>query len=210
MLGLTRERPRGFSNTMAVDQSIIEKVAAALRTSRASVMPGSLTVEGVRREKDSILTRAAELYAVRPASEKTPPTGFDPAAAALFEALVEGAFIVGNADGEFDDEEKTAFKEVVLAATKQQVSVEQVEALLSDLAELLSEDGEAKRIDAVAKTVTKPEQQEEVLRVAAFIAQISGGVSDVERATMDKLATGFGRPATSVEAAVNAAKSAIG
>lgn len=195
---------------MAVDQSIIEKVAVALRTARASMLPGAMTVEGIRREKDSILTRAAELYAVRPTSEKTPPTGFDPAAAALFEALVEGAFIVANADGEFDDEEQSAFKEVVLAATKQQVSPEQIEALLTDLAELLAEDGEAKRVDAVARTVTKPEQQEEVLRVAAFIAQISGGVSEVELATMGKLAAGFGRPAGSVEAAVEAAKAAIG
>jgi tellurite resistance protein len=79
-----------------------------------------------------------------------------------------------------------------------------------DLAELLQEDGLEKRLSAVTSTVTRPEQQEEVLRVAAFIAQISGGVSEVERATMDKLAAGFGLTPGAVEQALAAARQALG
>lgn len=197
---------------MAVDQSLIEKVAAALRIARASMPPSTVVVDASQRgrDKDSILARAAELYAVRPESEKTPPTGFDPAAAALFEALVEGSFLVANADGDFDADERAAFEEVVLAATNQHVTSEQLAALLSDLGELLQEDGLEKRVAAVTSTVTRAEQQEEVLRVAAFIAQISGGVSDVERATMDKLATGFGLAPEAVEQALGAARQALG
>jgi tellurite resistance protein len=203
---------------MPLDQSLLEKVANSLRVARASLLPGMAGggVAGVvidpaakSQTKDSILARAAELYAVRPADEKTPPTGFDPAAAALFEALVEGAFLVANADGEFDADERAAFEEVVLAATKQHVSKAQLDGLLADFAELLAEDGQEQRIAAVAKTVTRPEQQVEVLRVAAFIAHISGGCSDVERQTMEKLATGFGLPPGAVEDALGVAASVL-
>jgi tellurite resistance protein len=199
---------------MPLDQSLLEKVANSLRVARASLLPGGITGVVVdpaskSQAKDSILARAAELYAVRPADEKTPPTGFDPAAAALFEALVEGAFLVANADGEFDSEERAAFEEVVLAATKQHVSKEQLDALLSDFAELLAEDGQEKRIAAVSKTVTRPEQQGEVLRVAAFIAHISGGCSDVERQAMEKLAVGFGLPAGAVDDALSVASTIL-
>ena len=169
--------------------------------------------------KDSILARAAELYAVRPGGEDTPPTGFDPAAAALFEALVEGAFLIANADGEFDNDERAAFEHVVLSATRsasqdiattgKRIAESQLSALLEDLGQLLSEDGIEKRIDVVAKTVAKPEQQREVLRVAALIGYISGGVSEVERATMAKLAGAFGLPGDAVDAAIGEAQQAL-
>lgn len=195
---------------MALDQSLLERIASSLRTARASLPPPGGT-QGLA--KDSILARAAELYAVRPGGEDTPPTGFDPAAAALFEALVEGAFLIAHADGDFDSEERAAFEHVVLSATAsaagKRIAESQLSALLEDLGQLFAEDGIEKRIDVVAKTVTKPEQQREVLRVAALIGYISGGVSEIERATMTKLASSFGLGADAVDAAVGEAQRAL-
>ena len=45
-----------------------------------------------------------------------------------------------------------------------------------------------KRVRLVARTIATPEHAREVLRVAALIAHISQGVSDVERGVMEKLA----------------------
>jgi tellurite resistance protein len=45
----------------------------------------------------------------------TQPTGFDPEAARLFEAIVESAYLVATADGHFDSAEQVAFQQVVLA-----------------------------------------------------------------------------------------------
>lgn len=205
---------------MAVDQSLLARIANSLRTSRASIAPGAsaeapapgtlVEGKGGAAQKDSILARAAELYGSRRGSEDTPPTGFDPAAAALFEALVEGAFLVAHADGEFDAEERSAFEQVVLTATDHRVSGDQLTALLADLDQLLEEDGVDKRVQVVATTVPKPEAQREVLRVAALIGQISGGVSDVERATMEKLASGFGLRGGAVEDAISDARGVLG
>jgi len=218
---------------MALDQSLLERIAQSLRITRTSYAPlgpegeagagasevrtdGSTeTAPGIAgqaqvvrqgqssRQGHSILTRAAQLYGAKPGNEdSTPPTGFDPAAAALFEALVEGAFLVAHADGEFDSEERSAFEHVVLSATDKRVSQIQLAALLADLDSLLVEDGLDKRLQVVAKTVSKAEQQREVLRVAALIGQISGGVSDSERAAMDKLAQGFGLVGRAVDDAI--------
>jgi tellurite resistance protein len=195
---------------MAVDQSLLDRIATSLRTARASVGPDLVFAADAQAEKNSILSRAAKLYGTRPTGdEDTPPTGFDPAAAALFEALVEGAFLVAHADGEFDDEERNAFEQVVLAATDHHVDAAQVAALIADLEASYAEDGASKRIQFVARTVTKPEQQHEVLRVAALIGYISGGVSDVEQKTMAELAAGFGLQPSAVASAIEAAQSVM-
>ncbi len=196
---------------MGVDQSLIERIASSLRIARGSLGPGDVVGATEPGEKNSILTRAAKLYGTRPTGdEDTPPTGFDPAAAALFEALVEGAFLVAHADGEFDADERATFEQVVLAATDHPLDAAQVAALLSDLESAYAEDGADRRIQFVARTVPKPEQQHEVLRVAALIGHISGGVSSVERETMEKLAAQFGLGTPAVDRAIDAAKAAIG
>jgi len=180
------------------DQSLLERIAQGI------ARPASPGV------KASILTTAGELYGTRPVlDESTPPTGFDPAAAALFEAIVEGAYLVANADGVFDDDERRAFEAVVLTATKKQVEASQLAALLADLAQQLAEDGVEKRIQCVASTVSKPEHQREVLRVSALIGYISGGVSDVERNAMVAIAKAFQMTDADVDTAISEAKNAL-
>ncbi len=170
--------PNGMSDP---SQSIIEKIAGELRRP-ASFSEGAQT---------SILAMASAQYTASSEDDLTQPTGFDPQAAILFEAIVECAYLVANADGNFDDAERVAFRQVVLSACGGSVSEKQLAALLMDLEDLSVEDGPDKRVRMVAKTITRPEQALEVLRVAALIAEVSDGVSEVERAILDKLAAEF-------------------
>jgi tellurite resistance protein len=159
----------------------------------------------------SILTQAASSYGSQPImDEATIPTGFDPAAAALFEAVVEAAFLVANSDGVFDDDERRAFQEVVAEACGSSVQRSQLEALLADLQEQLGEDGVEKRARMVARTITRRDHQTEVLRIAALMAHISGGVSAPERAVLEQLARDFELEPAVVDEALGQAESALG
>lgn len=186
---------------MSHSESLLEKVASKLGEAPA------YSDAGVR---GSILTAAASSYGSRPTDEDlTQPTGFDPSAAALFEAVVESAFLVANADGDFDAAERSAFQHVVLGACGGMVAEKQVSALLEDLAEQLDEDGLDKRIAMVARTVSKPVHAREVLRISALLAHVSGGVSDVERDVMTRLTLGFGLELADLEIALGEAASAL-
>ena len=154
---------------IAPDKSVLERVA------RGISRPGGGAPTGVTA---SILAQSARSYGARPIlDEATVPTGFDPVAAALFEATVEAAFLVASADGVFDDEERAAFETVVATACDHKVQEPQLHALLADLCEQLLEDGMDKRTRMVALTITRRDHQIEVLRIAALMAHISGGVS---------------------------------
>lgn len=172
-------------------------------------------VRGIARPTDerlkaSILTKAGELYGSRPLLEEhTPPTGFDPRAAALFEVLVEGAFLVANADGDFDDDERRAFETIVFEAAQEEVKAEMLTALLADLKEQLDQDGAEKRIQVLARLLDRDEHRKEVLRVAALVAQVSGGVSGVEESAMRTMATAFGLEANAVDVAISDARAIL-
>lgn len=184
-----------------VDESLLAKVARSL-----SIPSGdTITTTG-----NSILAAAASSYGSKPdEDEMTLPTGFDINAAVLFEAVVEAAFLVANADGDFDEEERTAFQSVVLQACKDQVDERQIDALVCDLTELLKEDGLDRRVNMVARTVQKDVHQREILRIAALLAHVSGGVSDVERDVLIKLAQGFHLEDNAVREALDEAERAL-
>ena len=183
------------------DRGLLERVA------RGIGRPGEASPTGVT---SSILAQAARSYGARPIiDEATVPTGFDPAAAALFEATVEAAFLVANSDGVFDDEERVAFQSVVSAACNDQVQAVQLQALLADLCEQLTQDGIEKRSRMVARTITRRDHQLEVLRIAALMAHISGGVSESERGVLDHLARGFDLEEGAVDRALGEAEAAL-
>ena len=185
----------------APDKSLLERVAHGISR------PGGTAPMGVNA---SILTQAAKSYGARPImDEATVPTGFDPAAAALFEATIEAAFLVANSDGVFDDEERTAFESVVTTACNGQVQATQLSALLADLREQLTDDGIEKRARMVARTITRRDHQFEVLRIAALMAHISGGVSDAEREVLDHLSRGFHLDADAVVRALTEARAVL-
>lgn len=184
--------------------TLLERVAKQLGAPPSYAEPGVST---------SILAAAARVYGSKPtddeSDEVTRPTGFDPFAAALFEAVVESAYLVANADGEFDGAERAAFQHVVLAACEGRVAAPQVDALLADLQEQLDEDGLDKRISMVVRLVTRADHAKEVLRVASLLAHVSGGVSDVERSVLDRLAEGFSLSPAEVEEALAEAGRAV-
>jgi tellurite resistance protein len=167
----------------ANDSNLIGKVAEQLSR------PPAYAERGV---KDSILVASAASYGSHSGDDLTQPTGFDPEAARLFEAIVESAYLVANADGEFDKTEQDAFEHVVLAACEGRVAERQIGALLDDLHDQLAEDGVDKRIQMVARSIARPDHAQEVLRVAALLAHVSGGVSEVERSVIDRLAQAMG------------------
>lgn len=157
----------------------------------------------------SILTLAAASYGAKVTDDSTVPTGFDPNAARLFEALVEGAYLVASADGVVDESERHTFEKVVAAASGGIVNEAQVNALVGDLADELAEDGLDKRLAAIAERAATRPQAEEVLRVAALLAQVSDDVSDVERDVLVKLATACSLSASDVDAAIGDVQKAL-
>jgi tellurite resistance protein len=155
---------------------------------------------------------AAEEDTVRRAQspdDLTQPTGFDPEAARLFEAIVESAYLVANADGEFDAAERQAFQHVVVSACEGRVGERQIVALLADLSEQLGEDGIDNRIGMVARGIQRADHAREVLRVAALLAQVSGGTSDIERSVLDRLAGALGLDAAATTTALDEARAAL-
>jgi tellurite resistance protein len=157
----------------------------------------------------SILSLAAAAYGARPSEDATVPTGFDPLAVALFEAIVEGAYLVATADGVFDERERRTFERVVVAACGGTVAPQQIAALISDLGDQLAEDGLQRRIDMLATAVTRRDHALEVLRIAALLAQASDDVSGSERAVLAKLAQRFGLAAGDVDVALDDVRRAL-
>jgi tellurite resistance protein len=187
---------------MSTDKDFLAQVAVRI------AQPSRDAPSGVA---DSILTVAAGSYGFRSAHEDelTMPTGFDPSAAALFESIVEAAYLVATADGVFDEAERKAFRDVVLEACHGTVNRDQVEALLADLADQVTEDGMDKRIEMVARGVTRPEHQREVLRIAALLAHVSGNVSEVEREVVVKIAAAFGLSDDVIEVVLREARNVL-
>jgi len=157
----------------------------------------------------SILTLAAASYGSRPTDESTVPTGFDARAAALFEAIVEGAYIVATADGVFDEEERRTFERIVTASCGGAVPQRHDADLVSDLSDQLSEDGIDKRIETIGKAIGRREHAIEILRIAALIASVSEDVSAVERSVLDKMAGAFKLDAAEVDGALRDAQQSL-
>jgi tellurite resistance protein len=185
---------------MSAPESLLEKVAASMAVGAASLS-----------SKDSILSQASASFALRPSGRRptTIPTGFDPLAAALFEGVVEAAFLVATADGMFDPAERETFAVVMQSACKQRVNVVELQALVDDLAEQLEEDGTARRVEVVSKMLQNPEHKREVLRIAALMALASGGVESTERTILEQLCTSFALADSVVDEVIAEARAAV-
>ena len=157
----------------------------------------------------SILTLAAASYGSRPTDESTVPTGFDARAAALFEAIVEGAYIVATSDGVFDDEEKRTFERIVTASCGGAVPQRHIADLVADLGDQLEEDGVDRRLEIIGKAIGRREHALEILRIAVLIAQVSDEVSEVERSVLDKMASALKLEPGEVDVALSDVKQSL-
>jgi tellurite resistance protein len=81
---------------------------------------------------------------------------------------------------------------------------------LAPVAVGIEEDGVDARVKMVSGIVESDDHAHEVLRIAALMAHISGGVDDTERKIMDQLAAGFGLGGDSVQSALDQAQVALG
>lgn len=186
-------------------------VSEVLRRVQRKLSTTSQGGEGPKTcEGESVLLATAARYSSPPSEfSVTPPTGFDPDAAALFEAIVETAFLVANADGEFDPAEREVFALVVLEASEHRVSARQVQAIVSDLATQLADDGLDQRLERLRHAILKPQDRQEVLRIAALLAHASAGISRSERDVLERLATLWELPAGAADDALTAVAGAL-
>ncbi len=183
-----------------------DKINLLARVARSAGKPG---VPADPAKPLSILSLAAASYGARPDDDATVPTGFDPVAVALFESIVEGAYLVASADGVVDDDERKTFEQVVVTACGGAVAPKQIAALVGDLADQLEEDGLDRRLTMLAKQVTKPEHALEVLRIGALLAQVTDDVGPEERVVLTKLAAAMSLAADSVDRALGDVKAAL-
>jgi len=165
--------------------------------------------DAAAQKPTSILSLCAAAYGAKPTDEATVPTGFDPHAVALFESIVEGAYLVAVSDGHFDDAERKTFERVVTSACGGAVAPRQIQSLIEDLGDQLKEDGAEARIAAVALPVHQKAHAFEVLRIAALLADASEGVSDVERETLGKIAVACKLATGDVDAAIADVRAAM-
>ena len=116
---------------------------------------------------------------------------------------------MARADGVFDAAERAAFERVVTSACAGAVTPRQIEALVKDLDDLVTEDGVDSRVKALARPVHKPDHAHEVLRIAALLADTSDGISEVERATLEKIAFACHLEAKDVDTAIADVRAAL-
>lgn len=161
-----------------------------------------------RGVQGSIFAQAARLSFTQAINDAvTAPTGFDPAAAALFEGAVESAYLIATSDGAVDPTEDAVLRAVIGAGGP--VSDKQVDGLLLGLARAVALDGANERLSRLSYMVSKPAHQQEILRIAALVSRAGGGVRPAERAVLDKIAQGFSLAASSVDAAIANADAAL-
>jgi len=186
----------------AVDKSLLERVARSINHPDSGISTFA---------RGSILKQAARSYGARPIlEESTVPTGFDPQAAVLFEAVIEAAFLVAASDGKFDADERVVFESIVVEACDGIVDRAQIDVLVTDFADLLHEDGVEQRTKMVARAILRPDHQSEVLRIAALMAHMSEGVSAPERGVLELLAKRFDLSSEAVDKAIESANAALG
>lgn len=174
------------------DGDFVARVAAKMGEPPRYAQEGKAPDVGVPGASPSLLLVSAIQFGRRPVHEEhTHPSGFDPRGAALFEAIVESAYLVATADGHFDDEEQQLFQHIVLTTCAGTLTRQQVETLVFALRERSLMQGRPARMLAVVQAVNWCGNAGEVLRLAALMAEASGGVSDEEHAVLDELSRRF-------------------
>ncbi len=150
--------------------------------------------EGGTGRNRSVIALAAAAYASQPSVDSTTPTGFDPFAVTLFEAIVEAAFLVATADGVFDADEREVFSRIVAASAENALPRSDLNGLIEELAEHLAIDGVDRRVARIAQSVRRPEQKIALLRVAILVALANDTISETEEALIARLCNALDVP----------------
>ncbi|MFO0680097.1 MAG: tellurite resistance TerB family protein [Polyangiaceae bacterium] len=180
-----------------------------LRTLMDFARTGTPGGEVPSRATASILALAAATYGAKPLADATVPTGFDPTAVALFEAIVEAAFLVAHADGVFDEAERRSFEKLVTQASGGTVASATVQWLVGELDRAFARDGMDKRIAMVAMRIRKPEHAREILRIASVVALATDDVGPEERSVLVRVAKAVGLDEAAVDEATAHVRAAL-
>ncbi|UQA55151.1 tellurite resistance TerB family protein [Polyangium aurulentum] len=107
-------------------------------------------------------------------------------------ALVEAAYIVASADGNYTSTESQRLVGRVGALTEDKFSDAQLEAMANDAAGRVSAEGLQARAQSIASTLSDPELRRATLLVASAVAWLDGGVGQKEGLALQALARAFG------------------
>ncbi len=147
----------------------------------------NVSVGGDVAGRRSVIALAAAAYAAQPSVDSTTPTGFDPFAVTLFEAIVEAAFLVATADGVFDNDEREVFARIVAASADNALPRTDLNGLIEELADNLALQGLDRRVARVGESVRRHEHKVALLRVALLVALANDVISEPEEAVLTRL-----------------------
>jgi tellurite resistance protein len=107
-------------------------------------------------------------------------------------ALVEAAYLVASADGNYTNVESERMIGRVSALTDGKFSGDQLSAWANEAAGKLSAEGLKARAQAIASTIPDQELRRATLLVASAVAWLDGGVGTKEGLALQALAGAFG------------------
>jgi tellurite resistance protein len=125
----------------------------------------------------------------------------------VFRAAVEAAYLTALADGEVDDDERTALVRAVEVLSEGAVIEWEAESLVDDCTERAGAEGKAARVEAVGKALSALGQAQAGLYVAAVVARASKGIDKQEADLLKAVGAAAGLGADAVKEIVKKAGS---
>ncbi|MCC6648833.1 MAG: TerB family tellurite resistance protein [Polyangiaceae bacterium] len=110
----------------------------------------------------------------------------------FFSALVEGAFLLGAADGELSEEEVSTLGETIAFVTGEAMDPSEFVEMIDAFAEALADSSIAARARAIAEALPDAAARREVLVFAVTIALCDDDFAQTEREAVSTLAAALG------------------
>lgn len=110
----------------------------------------------------------------------------------LFNAVVEAGYLVAAADGTVDSAELGTLKRAILTLAGDELSADELDALVDDLVDLRASEGESSRCKAVGALLAAHKAADEGLYLAAAIAYASNGLDRKELEILERIALAAG------------------
>jgi tellurite resistance protein len=151
-------------------------------------------VAGVRAalEQAEAYKQMLEREAAAKAEQEAQHAAEEQAIGAQIGALVEAAYIVASADGNYTSTESERLVGRVAALTENKFSDDQLASMANAAASKVSAEGLQARAQAIADALPDAELRRATLLVASAVAWLDGGVGQKEGLALQALARAFG------------------
>ncbi len=116
----------------------------------------------------------------------------DPVSAARVMAVIEGAWLVAQADGRFDRAERKAIDAVIHRLSGDAIWTDDVDTMFETFEARLAREGHEARCDSVGRALRRMNVSEEGVYLAAGIACVSNELSAVELGALERIAASAG------------------